>query len=316
VSVAVVIPSWNSAAWLPGCLDSVAGQELQPAETIVVDNGSTDGSPELLRERYGWVRLVALPENTGFAHAANTGIGAASADYVALVNADVELAPDWTRRLAGALDSNARAAAVASKMVDLADPTQIYDAGDFLRRDGVCEQRGRFERDDGSLDEPGEAFAACAGAGMYRREAVLATGGFDERYFAYIEDVELGLRLRRAGWTALYEPALARHAAESSAHQLARPVPAWVERNTLLLVARHFPLRWAHLVLYRQAGWAWHALRGGGLGAHLRGAVAALRLLPAMLRERRADRRRAWQPTAAVVEARPVRRRANSIPSR
>lgn len=312
--VALVVPSWNSSRWLPGCLDSVAAQDERPAETIVVDNGSSDGSAALVRERYPWARVVELGENTGFAHAANVGIEAAGAPFVALVNADVELAPDWVRRTAAPLAADPDAAAVATKMVDLADPSRIYDAGDFLRRDGVCEQRGRFGRDDGSFDAPGEAFAACAGAALYRREAVLAVGGFDSRYFAYIEDVELGLRLRRAGWRALYEPAVARHASESSGHQLRRPVAAWAERNTLLMVARHFPPGWAHLVAYRQLGWLWHALRAGTGLTHLRGALAALPLVPAMVAERRRDRERGWLPAAAVVDRRPVRGRYSAAP--
>ena len=85
-------------------------------------------------------------------------------------------------------------------MLDLDDPGVLYSAGDVLRRDGVCEQRGRFERDTGAYDEPGEVFSACAGAALYRRAAVLGAGGFDERLGMYLEDVELGLRLRLAGW--------------------------------------------------------------------------------------------------------------------
>src|SRR5204862_4648010 len=121
-------------------------------------------------------------------------------------------------------------------MVDLADSSLLYDAGDVLRRDGVCEQRGRRRRDDGSWDEPGEVFSACAGAALYRRAAVLDAGGFDERLFAYMEDVELGLRLRLAGWSCRWEPrAVARHAGEGSSGGPG----ALIERNTLLLVARH-----------------------------------------------------------------------------
>ncbi len=106
------------------------------------------------------------------------------------------------------------AAAVACKMLSLADPTVIYDAGDILRRDGACEQRGRFRRDDGRWDQPGEVFGACAGAALYRRSVVLEIGGFDERYFAYLEDVDLALRLALVGWRCRYEPAVALHAGE------------------------------------------------------------------------------------------------------
>jgi len=194
-------------------------------------------------------------------------------------------------------------------MVDLEDPAVLYDAGDVLRRDGVCEQRGRFERDDGRFDEPGEVFAACAGAALYRRGAVLDVGGFDERFFLYLEDVDLGLRLRLAGWRCRYEPAVARHAGQGSASTEGLSAWTWVERNTLLLAAKAFPVRWAPQVLYRQAGWAWHALRERRLRAHLSGAAGALPLLAAMVRERRRLRARAAVPIDQLVPARPIRRR-------
>jgi GT2 family glycosyltransferase len=297
---------WNGEGWLPGCLGSVAAQTHPADEVIVVDNGSEDRSRELAAELCPRARVLALGRNTGFAYAANRGIEAAGADAVALVNTDVELAPDWLERLRARLMGDPGLGAVASKMVELADRTRLYDAGDVLRRDGACEQRGRFHADDGRFDAPGEVFAACAGAALYRRAAVLGVGGFDERFFAYLEDVDLGLRLRLAGWRCGYEPAVAAHASGGSSWQLRRPVGAWVERNTLLLVAKAFPLRWAPWVAYRQAGWAWHALRDGTLGTHLRGAAAALPLLPAMLRERR-RLRRSPIPVAAAVPKRPIR---------
>lgn len=276
----------------------------------MVDNGSSDGSVEEIARDHPHVRVIALHRNTGFAYAANRGIEAASGDAVALVNTDVVLDPDWIARMTGALDRDAGLGAAACKMVELDDPRRIYDAGDVLRRDGVCEQRGRFGPDDGRHDQPGEVFAACAGAALYRREAVLTVGGFDERFFSYLEDVELGLRLRLGGWRCAYEPAVARHAGGGSAWQLPRPADAWVERNTLLLVAKAFPLRWAPHVAYRQLGWAWHALRERRLRAHLGGAAAALPLLGAMWRERRALRRGAVVPVGVAVPARPIRGRA------
>jgi GT2 family glycosyltransferase len=297
----VVVPVWNGERWLPGCLRAIAAQTRPADAVIVVDNGSADGSVALARELGATV--IELGRNTGFAYAANRGIEAADADAVALVNTDVELAPDWLGRTTAALHDGV--GAVATKMVDLEDPTRLYDAGDVLRRDGVCEQRGRFEADDGRFDVPGEVFAACAGAGLYRRAAVLAVGGFDERFFAYLEDVDLGLRLQRAGWRCAYEPAVAAHASGGSSWQLERPVAGWVARNTLLLVAKAFPLRWLPLVAYRQAGWLYHAARQRRLAAWLRGLAAALPLLPAMLRERGPSA----VPVEVVVPARAVRKR-------
>ena len=307
MTASVVVPNFNGRRWLPGCLDSLAAQTLAPAEVVVVDNGSSDGSAALASERPG-VRVLQLSRNLGFAAAANRGIAATDADGVALVNTDVVLADDWLERMVAALSGAPDIGAVACKMVDLDDPTVLYDAGDVLRRDGVCEQRGRFERDEGRFDEPGEVFAACAGAALYRRGAVLDVGGFDERFFLYLEDVDLGLRLRLAGWRCRYEPAVARHAGQGSAPEDGHAAWAWVERNTLLLAAKAFPLRWAPQVLYRQAGWAWHALRERRLRLHLSGAARALPLLPAMIRERRRLRARAAVPVDELVPSLPIRR--------
>ena len=318
VDVAVVIPNYQGERWLPGVLESVAAQTVAPTEVVVVDDGSTDGSLALLADRFPDVRVLALGANGGFARTANAGIAAVAAEAVALVNTDVVLAPDWLERAAAALATSPQTVAVATKLVDLDDPAILYDAGDVLRRDGVCEQRGRFERDTGRYDAPGEVFSACAGAALYRRSAVLETGGFDERFGTYLEDVDLGLRLRLAGGRCRWEPrAVARHAGGGSSGALRHGPGAWVERNTLLLVTRTFPLRWLPYVAYRQAGWAWHALRGGVLRDHLAGVRMALPLLPAFVRERRTLRSAAARPVEEVVPPRPIRGpRAGGHPSR
>jgi GT2 family glycosyltransferase len=306
-AVTVVVPNWNGRRWLPGCLQAIADQHLPPAQVIVVDNGSRDGSLEYVRAEHPSVRVLALGANTGFAHAVNEGLRAAGSELVALVNTDVLLAPDWLARMTGALLAHPSAASAACKILSLEDPTRVYDAGDVLRRDGVCEQRGRFGRDDGRWDEPGEVFGACAGAALYRRAPVLELGGFDERYFAYLEDVDLALRLRLAGWSCRYEPAVARHAGEGSSGALAGGHLYLVERNTLMLVAKAFRASWLPFVAYRQAGWAWHALRERRLGWHLRGFAAGLRLLPGVLRERAELLPGARVPIEVVVPSRPFR---------
>jgi GT2 family glycosyltransferase len=184
----------------------------------------------------------------------------------------------------------------------------LDDTGDFLRRDGVCEQRGRGHADDGRWDEPGEVFSACAGAALLRRGTALAVGGFDERFFSYLEDVDLGLRLRLAGFRCAYAPgAVARHAGGGSSHQLERPVDAWVARNTLLLVAKAYPLRWAIPVLYRQLSWLVAAARAGALRDHLRGLAAARPLLGEVWAQRDALRRASIVPIGLVIDDRPWR---------
>lgn len=302
---AVVVPSWNGRRWLPGLLASLRAQTAAPDEIIVVDNGSADGTVAWLAAEAPDVRVIALPTNTGFAVAANVGFQEASAELVALVNSDVELRPDWLERASAPLIADPRVASVATKMVSLRDPGVIDDAGDILRRDGVCEQRGRGRRDEGRWDTAGDVFAACAGAAVYRRSAVLAVGGFEERFFAYLEDVDLGLRLRLAGHVCRYEPAVALHAGGGSSAALARGPAPLVARNTLLMVLRAFPVRWTGPVLYRQASWIIEAARGRTLHAHLRGLAGAVPLAPAFLRERREMRRGAVVGIATVVAPRP-----------
>jgi len=305
--ISVVIPNWNGQRWLAGCLAALTAQERAPGEVIVVDNGSRDGSLEYLNAEHPEVRVIALSDNTGFAHAANVGLHVASGDFVALINADVELSSDWVARMTAALEAHPEAASVACKMLSLTDPTIIDDAGDVLRRDGVCEQRGRFGRDDGRWEAAGEVFGACAGAALYRRAAVVEAGGFHEPYFAYLEDVDLALRLRLAGWTCRYEPVVALHAAQSASDALPGGAAFLATRNTLVLVARFWPVRWLGYVLYRQLGWAWHAARERRLRAHLRALAAALPMLPAALRSRGALRAGATVPITTAIPSRPIR---------
>lgn len=310
MDVAVVVPNWNGRRWLQRCLEGLSAQTTPASEVIIVDNGSTDGSTQVPAPDGLPLRIIELGRNTGFAFAANRGLEAASAPAVALVNTDVVLAPDWIERTTNALARDDRVAAVACKMVQMDDPHRLYDTGDFLRRDGVCEQRGRFELDDGRFDEPGEAFAPCAGAALYRRDALAAVGGFDERLFSYLEDVDLGLRLALAGWLCVYEPASALHAGGGSAWQLDPPVEHWIERNTLLLVAKTFPLRWAPLVAYRQLGWAWHAFHQRRLRVHLGGALAGLGALHTVLPDRWRLRASSVVAIEVAVPERPIRSRS------
>ncbi len=282
--VVIVVPCRDGGRWLPGLLASVREQTRAVDGVLVVDDASRDDSVDVARAE--GAEVLALEHNVGFAAAANRGIAAAAAaDAVALVNTDVVLAPDWLARTERRLEPDV--ASVATKMVALHDPGLLDDCGDVLRRDGVCEQRGHGRRDTGVYDEPGEVFAACAGAALYRRQAVLDAGGFEESFFAYLEDVDLGLRLRTAGWRCAYEPVVARHAGQGSSAALRRPVGRLVARNTLLLVARHFPPRWAGPVAYRQAAWLWHAARSGRLREHTGGLADAVPLLPGALRARR-----------------------------
>src|SRR4051795_10971532 len=204
--IAAVVPNHDGAGWLGRCLRALHDQQRPFDEVVVVDDASRDDSLAVLERDWPAVRVVALARNRGFAAAANAGIAATRCDAVALVNTDVELAPDWLARTAAALEADPGAAAVACKMVSLRDPSVLDDCGDVLRRDGVCEQRGRGRRDDGRWDAPGEVFSACAGAALYRREPFLALGGFDERLGADLGDAGPGPPGARGVWAVTSGP--------------------------------------------------------------------------------------------------------------
>jgi GT2 family glycosyltransferase len=254
--VSVVIPNLNGIRWLPGCLDALAAQTFRDREVLLVDNGSTDGSVALLRDRYPDVRVVALRRNTGFAPAVNLGIRAARGEYVALLNTDTVARPGWLAALVQALDeSPPETGAVASKMLSLDDASRIDDAGDALSWTGAAEKRGHGEPAD-RFPRRDEVFSVCAGAALYRRSFLDAVGGFDERFFAYLEDVDLGLRGRLLGYRYVFEPAAeVLHKGHGSALPRADYVRL-VTRNRVMLFAKSMPwsLLFKHLprLLYGQ----------------------------------------------------------------
>ncbi len=308
---AAVVPSWNGRGWLVGCLAAVAAQEGARFDlVVVVDDGSSDGTAAWLAREHPSVLLVRREERGGFARAANAGLRAAAGagcELAALVNSDVELDPGWLATARAELRPGR--ATVATKMVARENPAVLDDCGDVLRRDGVCEQRGHGRRDDGRHDAPGEVWGACAGAALLRLEPVLALGGFDEAYGQYLEDADLALRLRLAGWDCGYAPAVARHAGAGSAAGLPAPVRYWTARNTVLLVATWFPPAWWRPVAYRQLAWLAAAARDGTLGPHLRGVRDGLLAARRLGRLRgRARRRAPWPvPIEEAVPDRPWR---------
>lgn len=299
MSVAIVIPTWNGRALLDVALASLERQTLSAREVIVVDNGSSDGTAERVRSRWPSVTLLELPENTGFAAAANRGIERATSDVVALVNNDVELHRDFLRELVGALDADPGAASAAAKMLRFDERGVIDAAGDTLRWSGVAQQRGQGEPDRGQYDAPGRVFSACAGAAAYRRSAFTEIGPFDEAFFAYLEDVDWGFRAQLAGRGCVYVPsAIAYHVGSASTRRDGKPDPFFYglpRRNSVWMVLKSYPasalLRYAPLVLLNQAALLVVAVRDGMTRAYLSALWAAARGLGRVLRQRRAIQR-------------------------
>ncbi len=309
-TVSVVVVNWNRRELLRSCLQSLSSQQFKGSfEVILVDNGSADGSAEMAEAEFGHstfrLRIIRNRENRGFCAANNQGFRASDSDLVALLNNDAEAEDLWLASLVRAFEPGGNVGMAASKILVYEDPGRIDKAGHLIYPDGQNRGRGTGERDHGQFDHVEEVLWPDGCAAMYRRAMLGEIGGFDEDFFAYGDDAELGLRARIAGWTCLYMPdAVVRHRRGETLGLRSTRRLRLIERNRVLLAAKLFP--WSLLVLNpvffaaRLAAGAWAALRGRGevgrhtgirgklqaAGAVLLGDIEALALLPRMLKKR------------------------------
>ena len=201
-AVTVVVVAYQSARVLPRCLEALAAQTVRPARVLVVDNASTDGSAALARA--DGAEVIEAGANLGFAAANNLAARAAQTEWLALLNPDAYPEPDWLEELLAATGRWPRAAAFGSTQRDAAEPARLDGVGDAYFFAGVPFRAG-FGRAR-PVPPEGEVFGPCAAAALWRREAFLALGGFEERFFCYGEDVDLAYRHRLAGGSCVQAP--------------------------------------------------------------------------------------------------------------
>lgn len=291
-SVAAVIPSWNTAAYIERCLDALKAQTDVAFEAIVVDNGSKDGSLQLI-ERRG-LRHLALPVNIGFARAVNLGVAKTSAPLVLVLNADCFLSPGCLRLLVAELVADRRLGGVQPRILQDGaggDVAHIYSAGQSLTRYGAAFERGWGEVDGPLYARRAEVFGVSGAACLLRRELFTELRGYDESYFAFYEDVDLNARARLAGWRFSYVPdAVALHVGHAGWRQERHAQRFNVEltvRNRLATALKVLPARGvlgaAMLTLRSLAA---SPLRGTSVVV-IRGTLTVLRRLPRLLSERR-----------------------------
>lgn len=202
--VSIVIPNYNGMAFIEACLRALL-TDAPGAEILLVDNGSTDGSRELVMERFPGVKVLALEKNYGFCRAANEGMKKASSPYVILLNNDTEVLPGFTDALVSALQLEPRAFSAGAKMIQLHHQEKIDDAGNFYCALGWAFARGK-DKSVEYYEKSDEIFAACGGAVIYRKAILEHIGYLDEAHFAYLEDIDLGWRAKIAGFKNIYEP--------------------------------------------------------------------------------------------------------------
>ena len=205
--VTVLIVNWNGEQFLERCLTALLAQTVTPYEIILVDNASTDGSLEIAR-RFPSVRLLAQNSNTGFARGNNLAINAAAAgsEWIALLNPDAFPEPRWLEECLLSVQLNPQFDIFGSKLLNAADPTVLDGAGDAYHVSGLVWRMAHGIPAPALQGSEYEVFSPCAAAALYRRSALLEVGGFDEDFFCYVEDVDLGFRLRLAGYRCLYVP--------------------------------------------------------------------------------------------------------------
>lgn len=292
MKIAVIIVNWNAGDCLRRCLESVAAQERRPDRVVVVDNASQDGSLESALGLFPFVEAIRLGANVGFAAANNVALGACEdCDWVALLNPDAFPTPSWLACLAAAAEGNPAHAAFASQLRSATDDGLLDGTGDVYHVSGLVWREGHGSPLP-APEGPREVFSACAAAALYRRDALVEIGGFDERYFCYLEDVDLGFRLRLRGHSCLYVPdAVVRHVGSGSTgkgsdfstyHGHRNLVWTFFKDMPAALLALYFPQH----VLMNLLSVVWFMARGQ-TRVILRAKWDALRGLATVLGERR-----------------------------
>jgi GT2 family glycosyltransferase len=304
--VSVIIVNWNGREYLPACLDSLRGQSFRDFEVIIVDNGSSDGSRELLQASYPWVIVVPLSSNTGFAGGNNAGFVMSRGMYVVTLNNDTRVEPAWLAELVAAAETGPDVGMVASRICSWDDPDLIDSLGVAVCRDGMSRGSRRRSSVSGlSLAKCEDILFPSACAALYRRDMIEQIGFFDDDFFAYCEDTDLGLRGRLAGWRAvLARDAVVYHRYSRSGGEFSSFKLYLVERNHFWAAMKSFPVGmllalpfWtmvrylvqARLVLYSKGAGAQFrtAPASALLKALVRGVCDAARGLPHLVRKRR-----------------------------
>ena len=279
--------------FLKPCLGSLREQTFGDFTTVLVDNGSTDDSVDLVTKDFPEVEVVSLQENRGFSAAVNAGIRASDTELVVLLNNDTEQDPGWLGALARAAEEHPEAGFFASKLVDFHDHRALDGAGDALRRSGLPYRLGHGEKDRGQYDGPRYVFGACAAAAMYRRSMLGEIGLFDEDFFAYCEDGDLSFRAQLAGFWCLYVAgAVVYHVGSASTGGKRSPTATRLgTRNGLWLLVKNLPAplvpAFLPFFVLGQLSRLVVTTASGVWRAHLTGLVEAVRGLRPMLRKRR-----------------------------
>jgi GT2 family glycosyltransferase len=291
--VSIIIPALHRPDLTQRCLDALARQTLpqDSFEAIIVENAATPDSifPDPLPQN---TRRILLDENLGTTGSVNRAVATTSSDYILLLNNDVELDPDFLRLTIEHLETNPSCGFVTGKLLSAKNREQLDGAGDALLVGGGSYRLGHLDRDIGQFDTTFPVIAGCGAATLFRRSVFERIGGLDEDFFAYVDDVDLCLRARLAGYTGMYLPeAIAYHLGSATFGDPIHPrITELITRNQLLLIVKDYPvailIRTAIRILVYQFLWMAVACRRS-VKAYFKGLFGVLLLMPKMLRKRR-----------------------------
>ncbi|MGZ8216985.1 glycosyltransferase family 2 protein [Methylomagnum sp.] len=291
--VAVIIVNYNGGDYLIQCINALRQQTFPIQQIILVDNASTL-KPIIGHEPWlTGIQLIRLESNLGFAAANNWAVKSAKeADWIALLNPDAFPDPDWLAKLMQATDKFPHYSSFACRMLCAENPEILDGAGDNYYASGRVKRRGHGMPASGRYLSYDEVFSPCAGAALYKKTAFDEAGGFDEDFFCYLEDVDLGFRLRLAGHRCLYVPdAVVLHVGSGITGRHSDFSTYYGHRNLVWGFIKNMPgiLFWLYLPLHlamNMSSLFICAGRGQGL-LSLRAKLDALKQLPNMLRKRR-----------------------------
>jgi len=250
--ISIIIVTWNSKKHLYDCIKCLLAQSFHEFEIIVVDNGSNDNSTEGLEEKYPKLNLIVerLKSNQGFAVANNIGARLARGQWLVLLNADAFPESNWLERLVATSELHPQFASFSSRQLKAGNPKFLDGAGDAYHITGFAWRRYIGYPAKGYGEETIELFSPCAAAAMYSREAFLEVGGFDEDFFSYFEDVDLGFRLQLKGYRCLYVPtAIVHHVGSATFGEKSDFAFYYSHRNLIWTFVKNMPtaMLWHYL---------------------------------------------------------------------
>jgi len=240
--VSVIIVNYNGARIIEECLYSLYNQTVSQIEIIVLDNNSNDESIQILEKHTDKIKLIKSNSNVGFACGNNIGLSEAKGEFIALLNNDAIANPDWLEKMLQAIQKSRTIGSCGCKIISYYDRERMDSAGLLVSIDGLSRGRGRDKPVD-EYNQYEEILIPSGCAALYRREAIDEVGFFDEDFFCYCEDTDLGMRLQLYGWKSVYVPeAIVYHKYSQTSGKYSLFKAQMVERNHYWFVLKNYPL--------------------------------------------------------------------------